>query len=293
MGSVSQGLAAEYPLGRRLVDDTGEIWPLTAPEIRAKLNANLSDEGLVEYLILNLGWIEISTAPTRSSIRCRPRVVTERGLASLLYMLFDAGSPRVLLSVFGTDWQHSIHRTVHSVSTIIGGMQKASVPASSTVGSRPLMNREIEPATSPLFSAYQAVVPRLAGVQRLDDIRAPLDSAFGGRWCICHVEVPEVIVDHVGHGFTLFNPAWHQQAIGPSLDRYADAAYGAWIASQRLEIAASRKTVFDQVDAIVNFPRLGETRLRYARTTFPVALADGTQYIVSAAASDSAINLRN
>jgi hypothetical protein len=293
MGSASQSVAEAYPLGRRLIDDTGEIWPLTAPEIRARLNTNLSDEGLVDYLLLNLGWIEISTAPSRSSIRCRPRVVTERGLATLLYMLFDAASPRILLSVFGTDWQHSIHRTVQGVSTIIGGMQKSSVAAASKGLGPALLNREIDPRTSPLFSAYQAVVPRLADAQRMDDIAAPLDTAFGGRWCVCHVEAPTVIVDQVGQGFTLFNPAWHQQAMGPSLDRYADAAYGAWIASQRLEIAASRKTVFDQVDAIVNFPRLGETRLRYARATFPVSLADGTQYIVSAAASDSAINLRN
>ena len=100
-------------------------------------------------------------------------------------------------------------------------------------------------------------------------------------------------MDQVGQGFTAFNPAWHQQATGPSLDRYADAAYGAWIASQRLTIAATRATVFDQVDAIVNFPRLGETRLRYARTTFPIALASGAEFVVSAAASDSAINLRN
>jgi hypothetical protein len=107
------------------------------------------------------------------------------------------------------------------------------------------------------------------------------------------VEAPDVVVDDVGRGFTLFNPAWHHQATGPTLGSYADVAYGDWIAAQRLEIASTRKTVFDQVDAIVNFPRLGETRLRYARATFPLALTNGAQYIVSAAASDSGINLRN
>ena len=100
-------------------------------------------------------------------------------------------------------------------------------------------------------------------------------------------------MDRVGQGFTLFNPQWHQQATGPSLDRYADANYGAWIAAQRQHIARTRATVFDQVDAIVRFPRLGETRLQYARATFPINLADGAQYIVSAAVSDSGINLRS
>jgi hypothetical protein len=292
MGSVSPNFATAQAGGRRLIDENGDFWPLQASELRARLSVNLSGDSLIDYLLMNLGWIEISTGPGRSSVRCRPRVVTDRGLASLLYVLFDAASPRILLSVFGAEWQHSMHRTVQGVSTIIGCMQ-ASGAAAQAGASRALLNRQIAPQSSPLFSAYAAVVGKLEGAQRLSDIRAPLDTAFSGRWCVCHVEDLNVIVDHVGNGFTLFNPAWHQQAIGASLDRYADAAYGAWIASQRLEIATSRKTMFDQVDAIVNFPRLGETRLRYARATFPVALADGTQYVVSAAASDSAINLRN
>jgi hypothetical protein len=292
MGSVSPNYAAAQALGRRLIDDTGEFWPLHAPEIRTRLGVNLPDDSLIEYLLLNLGWIEISSSPTRSSVRCRPRVITDRALASLLYVLFDAGSPRILLSVFGADWQHSIHRAMPSVATIIGGMQASRVTVKPhELGA--LLNRQIAPSASPLFSAYTSVINRLEGAAQLNDIRAPLDHAFGGRWCVCHVEAPDVIVDHVGQGFTLFNPAWHQKAIGPTLDRYADPTYGAWIAAQRLEIAASRQTVFDQVDAIVNFPQLGETRLRYARATFPVALADGAQFIVSAAASDSAINLRN
>jgi hypothetical protein len=292
MGSVSPNYAAAQAGGRRLIDENGEFWPLHAPELRARLGVNLPDDSLIDYLLLNLGWIEISANQTRSSVRCRPRVISDRGLASLLYGLYDAASPRILLSVFGTDWQHSIHRAVPAVATIIGGMQASrAVVQPHEMGA--LLNRQIVPSASPLFSAYTSVIDRLEGAARLDDIRAPLDTAFGGRWCVCHVEAPDVIIDHVGQGFTLFNPAWHHQAIGPTLGSYADAAYGAWIASQRLEIANSRKAVFDQVDAIVNFPRLGETRLRYARATFPMALADGAQYIVSAAASDSAINLRN
>jgi hypothetical protein len=263
MGSVSPNFAAKQVVGRRLIDDNGECWPLHATELRARLNVNLPDDSLIDYLLLNLGWIEVASGPGRASVRCRPRVVSDRGLASLLYML-------------------------PGVATIIGGMQ-----AGQQLPQQSLLNRRIAPTASPLFSAYSAVVPQLTGAIGLDEIKAPLDTAFGGRWCVCHVEAPDVIVDRVGQGFTLFNPAWHQQALGPTLGAYADPAYGAWIASQRLEIATSRTTVFDQVDAIVHFPRLGETRLRYARATFPITLADGAQFIVSAAASDSAINLRN
>jgi hypothetical protein len=291
MGSVSRIASLAQPLGRRFVDDAGEIWPLHGVELRARLNVTLSDASLTDYLLLNLGWIEVSTSPSRSSVRCRPRVITERGLASLLYLLCDAGAPRILLSVFGTDWQHSIHRTVQGVSTIIGGM-RPNAPLAPAQDRRPLISREIDPKNSPLFTGFTGVIGQLSGSERLDDLTTPLNSAFSGRWCVCHVENKDVIIDHVGQGFTAFNPAWHQHATGLSLDRYADAAYGAWIASQRLEISATGKTVFDEVDAIVNFPRLGETRLRYTRATFPIALAGGAEFVVSAAASDSAINLR-
>ncbi len=292
MGSVSRNISAEQSLGRRFVDDMGEIWPMRSVELRARLNVSLSDASLIEYLIFNLGWIEITTSAGRSSIRCRPRVITDRSLASVLYMLCDVASPRILLSVFGAEWQHSIHRTINGISTIIGGMRPAE-PTPQAPHGRTLISRPIKPTQSPLFAGFSAIVGKLNGAETLDDLAAPLNAAFNGRWCICHVDESNVIMDQVGQGFTAFNPAWHQQAIGPSLDRYADAAYGAWIASQRQNIAATREAIFDQVDAIVNFPRLGETRLRYTRTTFPITLACGSEFVVSAAASDSAINLRD
>jgi hypothetical protein len=291
MGSVSQSTASRVSLGRRLIDDSGGLWPLNEHALRAKFGSNLSDAALVEYLLVNLGWIEIAAAQGRFSVRCRPRVVTQRGLACLFYMLFDAAPPRVLLSVFGTEWQHSIHRTPQGVATIIGGMSGV-VPAGLVSTNNALMSRAIAPLESPLFAGVSSVSAQLSAVSEIDDLAAPLDLAFRGRWCVCHVEAEAVIMDRVGQGFTLFNPQWHQQATGPSLDRYADANYGAWIASQRQHIARTRETVYDQVDAIVHFPRLGETRLQYARATFPVSLAGGAQYIVSAAVSDSGINLR-
>ncbi len=291
MGSFSRNSAAPAFQGRRLVDDLGGLWPLHEPALRAQFGTSLSDAALADYLLLNMGWIEISTGQGRFSVRCRPRVASQRGLATLFYLLFDAAAPRIMLSVFSNDWQHSIHRSAQGVATIIGGMSGV-VPATMENTHHPLMNRRVDAMTSPLYAGVSYITGHLTKARAIDELAAPLDAAFRGRWCVCHVEDQNVIMDRVGQGFTLFNPQWHQQATGPSLDRYADPNYGAWIASQRQRIAATRETVFDEVDAIVCFPRLGETRLQYARATFPLQLADGAQYIVSAAMSDSGINLR-
>jgi hypothetical protein len=289
--STHVGALAQHPR-RRLIDEKGEFWTASDQMVRRQLGTTLSGAALVEFVVLNFGWVEFSVLQDRLSIRCRPRVASQRALASLFYSLHDSNPARISLSVFGTDWQHSIHRRIREVATIIGGM--ANVASLGSVSTRrALMNREIEPWRSPLYGSVLKATKGLSGASSLDAIEPELNAAFNGRWCICHVEAPTVIMDRVGSGLTHFNPGWHQQAAGPTLNHYADEHYGSWIASQRLRIARTRATVFDEFDAVVNFPRLGETRLQYTRATFPISLADGASYIVSAARTDSAINLRN
>jgi hypothetical protein len=292
MGYLSRIQSLHGLRARRLIDDTGELWPVQDQILRQRFGSSLTGASLLDYLIVNLGWIEISTLSDRFSVRCRPRLVDQRGMAALLYNLHDAAPQRISLSVLGADWQYSIHRTPAEVATIIGGMAQLTAGASA-LGARALINREIAPDRSPLFGGFQMVAAHANLAASIDELVDPLDAAFRGRWCICHVEPPKVIMDRVGNGFTPFNPSWKQQATGPaSLDRYADEHYGAWIANQRKRVAQTRQTIFDEVDAIVLFPRLGATRLQYSRATFPLHLANGIDYVVSAARTDSGINLR-
>jgi hypothetical protein len=278
---------------RRLIDDTGELWPVQDQVLRQRLGTSLAGAALVDYVIVNMGWIEVSTSADRFGVRCRPRLVGQRGIAALLYSMHDAAPERISLSVLGHDWQYSIHRTPVEVATIIGGMANITAVASDA-GKRALINREIAPDTSPLFVGFQTIAAQAERANSIEELVDPLNAAFRGRWCICHIEPPKVIMDRVGNGFTPFNPGWKQQATGvASLDTYADENYGAWIAHQRQWVAQTRQTIFDEVDAIVSFPRLGETRLQYSRATFPLHLASGADYIVSAARTDSGINLRN
>jgi hypothetical protein len=293
MGSSSRIQTFRGVPARRLIDENGELWPVQDQILRQRLGTSLHGAPLVDYLIVNLGWIEMAAAMDRFSVRCRPRLVGQRSLASLLYNLHDAAPERISLSVFGADWLYSIHRTAVEVATIIGGMSNVQ-PVADDISKKALINREIAADASPLFQGFQSVISRAEDARCIDELVEPLNKAFRGKWCICHVEPPKVIMDRVGNGFTPFNPSWKQQAVGAaSLDSYADESYGAWIATQRQRVAQTRQTIFDEVDAIVLFPRLGETRLQYSRATFPVRLTDGANFVVSAACTDSGINLRN
>ena len=280
----------DYP--KRIIDETGRIWGLGDGLIERHLRTTLTGTALANYVVENLGWIEIGRPDDAITIRCRPALVSGRALGCLLYCLHDGAPSRYSLSVLGSVWQHTILRSKSEVATIITGMAQVSPIAGSAAAETRFIRKEIDPLFSPLSASATELQVRSRAARHVDELTPSMQHIFKGKWCICHVEESDVIMDRVGSGYTPFNPRWLQCATGLSLDRYADRKYGAWITSMREEVGRKRKAVFDNVDAIVEFPRLGPTRLRYARCTVPIQLKTGAQFVVSASRSDSSINLR-
>lgn len=277
---------------RRIIDDAGEVVPCHEQILGRRLASSLSGPVLIDYAIMNLGWVEIGDGNDHFRIRCRPRLVNERTLGGLLYALHDTGASRISLSVFGADWQHSIHRASSDIAFIISGMSQGQTIAKSS-SQHAWMRRQISSGDSPLQAGFRAFVAGTEKARSIDDLIAPLNAAFRGRWSIGHVEPSAVIMDCVGPGFVPYNPHFFGNAAGANLDLYAEDGYGAWVSEIRHEVAHKQVVVFDDVDAVVRFPRLGETRLRYSRCIAPASLRNGISYVISASCVNSAINLRN
>ena len=291
-------MSANPPTGltgpKRLIDEAGMVWYDQDPRVARHLSARLGGAALIDFAVQNLGWIEIGEASDSLKVRCRPRLVTDRALAELLALLYYGAPTRVFLSVLGREWQQTIHRSPDEVTAIVAGMAQArdAVPPRQAA---PFMRREIASETSPLMARVRTLLAHASNARSIDELVTPMSGLFNGRWTVSHADREHgcVIIDRVGPGFTPYNPAWPIRPGDTSLNGYAGCAYARWVDDMRAHVARLRVPQFDNVDAIVDFPRLGKTRLRYTRATFPVNLRDGSDFVVAAAKSDSAINLRH
>ena len=73
-----------------LFDDRGELWDAKSRTLAESLQASLSGEDLLSYVVRNLGFIAIADNNGSLRLRLRPAVVSQMALGALLYWLHDS-----------------------------------------------------------------------------------------------------------------------------------------------------------------------------------------------------------
>jgi len=275
-----------------LIDDAGLNWPTTGAAVRDHLGARISGSGLMAFVVANLGWIEVRALKTGLQIRCRPSLVTEAALASLLYSLFDQPPVSVMLSLLTDRWHDMIHRHRKDTLTILAAMIGVPSVGGTSMQNRPL-RQFVASKQSPLFRQTTEIMGSLETTTTEDDLVPLLDRLFEGRWTLSHIDqgTGEIVVDRSGSGFTPFNPAWTAPRPGTYLADCGDLDYAHWVGEFRREVAEAAFPVFDDVDALLRMP-VGLLRLRYSRVTMPIRLSGRRLIILSASVSNHAIDLR-
>ena len=124
---------------------------------------------------------------------------------------------------------------------------------------------------------------------------AVLDRQFASRWFLNDVRRCDghVTIFGRGSGFPPFDPVFTRKVEGAGLEQVGDPDYRAWVASSLADVAATGEARFDDVDAIVGWPRLGDIRTRYWRLMTPILdLGNGLCRVLAASGNDSGIDLR-
>jgi hypothetical protein len=276
-----------------LITENGEAWSRDDPALSSFLRTRLRGAALTEFVVKNLGWIEISTARNAMRVRCRPAMTSDRALVTLLYSIWDYAHDTVVLTAWQDAWQHFILRDRQMFTRLLSSLIHGARAPGFWTGHR-LMSRAIDQVTSP-FGKVSPIARAIGeGTALLQDVAPAFDALFRNRWSICEpdTERGHTVIRAIGHGYTPFNPKWFAQAKDTTLCAYADEDYGLWVARTHCLTAQQRQPLFDEVDAIVTFPRIGETRLRYSRMTMPLDRPDGARFVLTVALSDSAIDLR-
>ena len=272
---------------RILIDDRGREWDARSNELRDHFESALGPDALSTFLVTNLGWIEIVESRGSLRVSCRPRIVSGIALAQLGYFIGDRPCARLSVRVLAEDWTTHAVRGLSQAMLLIAAMQSEVDQSNAS-----LVSRELPFGNSRLFDRIVDVLAEIDGepTATLDDLDDSLTHKIANqRWSISHFEDGRLVTDRLGNGFTPFNQQWNTRKPDSQLSNYADSAYADWVCGLRKRVYDSNVAVFDDVDAVVQFPKIGTTRLVYTRATAALTFGRGRgrRYVISAAESIS------
>jgi hypothetical protein len=275
-------------MGRWLIDDRGNVWT-RLDRLREALGTGLGPTELTKYAIENLGYVVIEDRNGATSLRLRPRAVSQTTLAAVLYWLVECPALRYVISHLESDWQHEILNRADAIGRLgelvvdplevrQGDFRRQAREGAIALPIRQLLGRWQADASAP-FSTQCAEL---------------LHKAFGGRYMLikrsCGSRRLEIRA--VGHGFIVYDKDWLSQAVGQRLEDQPDHFYARWAAEAYHDAASTEQPSVDAVDALIERPLRGKERLQYQRLILPYRQSDGDHLLLCASLLDSSIDLR-
>lgn len=275
-----------------LIDQNGRRWNSADPRLANQFGSRLAGDALVKYAVMNLGCVSVAASRRSIRVACRPSILTPPTIVALLHSVHDQRSATIGLDYFTRTWNHIIVANRTKFRNLLFSLT-STAEAEGNHGR--LLRRSVDGQASPLRGKVSAARRIFSGAPSLQDVAAPLDKLFDGRWSLHELdsETGHSVVRKIGMSFTPLNPSWLATAVGSSVCGYADEEYGRWVADHHREALASDKALFDEVDAILDFPTVGTARLCYARLALPISVREEPRLVLNAAVSDSRINLRD
>ena len=274
-------------------DDQGEMWDAKSRRLAEVLQASLTGEELLTYVIRNLGFVAVSESGGSVRLRLRPKVVSQAALGALLYWLHDQHIDRMLLSFLDNEWTHEL----------VGSRQEAARRLLARVHFKPedrdgdFLNKQLPlqelPGASPL-RALLDVWSDHSGRFDGERIYPLLDKALNGRFVLfeANASSPTVYVKDVGQGLGRSGGYWLTRSKGLRVEDQPDYAYGKWVAEAYRDVLASREPLLDDVDAVITWPQQPRVSYRYRRLIVPFEGASASTLLLSATVIDPDISLR-
>jgi hypothetical protein len=257
------------------------------------LRSRLSDEALRRYLVVNLGWVEVTSSRGVVRITMRPSAVSAKTLSGLFYYVWDQFRGSIEVSYFTDQWTTRHCSSVQAFVDFASSNCPAAVTPTANGARRFVRHRigSIDSVFGPLQQPARLVAANVADPASIVRL---LEAARKARWSVCEIdrETQSSRVIALSAAFGDLNPSWQSQGPGVRITDFANREYGDWVAIHHRETIERMTTAFDLVDARVHIPGTGEVRLRYECMTLPLVLSNGSHCVVCAALDVPFIDLR-
>jgi hypothetical protein len=252
-----------------LIDENGKHWEPHSPALRSRLRASIDHRELVQFAILNLGFVAV--AAHRSSVRIglRPTVAAPTALGALYLWLHKQPPQRVVVSWYDGRWQDEIvgwgddgwrrltallEGTKLSIHTY--SRKRASIDGLDSAN--PL--RQLLEAPSRLVSSVAN--PRV------------LPAALRKRYVLLTEDSNrELRVSDFGDAMMSRSRWWRREARGHRIDDMPDWSYGRWVGDAYRETRQTGQPLLEEVKAVINWPEAGTFSHSYWRLIVPLIQA--------------------
>ena len=280
-------------MSRWIIDDFGNTLPEGSILLSQTLGVNAAESGVAEYAIQNLGFIAVSVHETQLHVRLRPSVVSARALSELSYWLLDRQRLPVTVSWFDQIWQ--LERTADARAAISFVSYVLELRNLQHADTGPRIKHQPSRHAAQKWRDVEPQIMRHAAMQTGDaSVDVLLDRLFHGRWSLFDVDTAADTVQPArrGAGYPPLHPSFSNRGPLRGLESVADEQYRIWLHSCYLDVAINGRPRFDDIDAIITWPRFGDMRTRYWRLLIPLSRSTGLCRILSASGNDSGIDLR-
>jgi hypothetical protein len=285
-------------MSRWLIDDFGNIKPASVENLAEIIGLpsappESDSERLEDAAVRNIGLIVVKHTGGAINIRCRPAVMAERAFGTLGYWLWEHPGLPVTIDWYDQSWKAEWARDARTAVSFLSYMLELKRPLTVTPTERIRSQPSVQAARH-----WQQVRARVAAlpVGELDPkvCTRVLDPIFMGRWMVAEIAPPgeDVCIVARGAGYPLLDQFFSARTPHRTLEELPDPKYRAWVVSSFIDVVNSGRPRFDDVDAIVDWPRFGYLRTRYWRMLVPLTRSSDRCRILSASGNDSGIDLR-
>jgi hypothetical protein len=275
-----------------LIDDSGVEVDLDNPALARRLGTSCCQDALLEYLVMNLGFVACEERRRSLSIRFRPSIVSKRALGGLARRLHTRPLDRVLIASFIDDWFNElVPSTELALKRLTDLMVKSHYKRALT-----FQYQDVPEHHLPQAGAVAAILEHWRregadlGIERITPI---LQRGFDQRFLVAE-HLPdngELIIRALGSGYSIFDKTWCKVALGERLEDQYDVYYGRW-AAQGYRTAASRAMpIIQRIDAVIDKPSSGYRREQYVRIIVPFR-QNGRTLLLSASTTNLATVIR-
>lgn len=276
-----------------LIDDQGQIWDGASRTLRASFDSPYSGGEFSDYAVINLGFIAANAYSGSCQIRLRPSFVAASATQSLLHWLSSGRIDRIVLSWLDKDWHHELLR---SRDTAVARVRELIGAASHTQPNDFIAN-EVTAAQLPENTALGILLrywERLSEPEGRPSLMDLLNKALGNRYVLVQ-RAPDngkLVFRKFGGGLFNHYDAWRANGVGVPLEDLPDSNYGRWASEAYHNVLSERLPRIHDVDAIVRWPHVGRTRMRYRRVIVPISSEIGEDVMLGGSIIDNRIDLR-
>jgi hypothetical protein len=275
-----------------LIDDQGQIWDGASRTLRASFDSPFSGGEFTDYAVTNLGFIAVNAYGGSCQIKLRPSFVAASATQSLLHWLGSSRIDRIVLSWLDKDWHHELLRTHETAVTRV----RELITAASHTQPNDFLAHEVTAAQLPENTALGILLrywERLSEPESRASLMDLMNKALGNRYVLIQKDAStsKMVFREFGGGLFKHYDAWRANGVGVPLENLPDKNYGLWASEAYQKALEDKMPRIHDIDAIVRWPHVGRTRMRYRRVIVPIA-SEGEDVTLGGSIIDNRIDLR-